>query len=506
MRIAAYCRVSTEKEEQLDSLSQQKLFFTEYAVKNNHTLVRLYADEGISGKSIKKREQFLRMLGEARNGLFDMVVVKDISRFARNTVDFLNSIRQLKLMGIGVQFLSNNQTSLGDSEFVLTIFSALAQEESANLSKRVKFGKNVNAQKGKVPNIVFGYDQVDKFTLRINPVEADIVKRIYGMYLNGGLGAAKIAEVLTDSTEVRPKKNGRWSQCAVARILQHEIYTGVVTNKKSEVVDFISGKRREFDRTQWLQYERPELVIISKDDYERAQKLRLDRQDLFKNNKERHSNSYLFSTLIRCEHCGYSYRRLYREFKFTSYRKWTCCGRHLKLCDSRVMIDEKELLGQIAEYFRSIVKDKPAFVRAGLAETAAAQSADCDGEPDLAELEKELARLNAAKQKAIDMFTNDVITMEELKQRTAGLKTQIEKLSERIGEIKDGRAQSEYAQSTEERYLNHVYDNISQIIRDGNMTNEALKQVIEKITVNKNGTVKIQLKNFDIDSIGHGIY
>ena len=147
LRIAAYCRVSTEKDEQLDSLGNQKEFFREYAEKNGYSLVRLYADEGISGTSLRKREAFKALLRDAEEGAFDMVVAKDVSRFARNTVDFLQSIRTLKSLGINTLFLTANMETLGESEFVLTLYSALAQEESINLSRRVKFGKKLNAKK-----------------------------------------------------------------------------------------------------------------------------------------------------------------------------------------------------------------------------------------------------------------------------------------------------------------------------------------------------------------------
>lgn len=154
MNIAAYCRVSTDKTDQLNSLEIQKEFFLEYTKRTGDNLIKLYADEGISGTKIKNRKEFQRMLADAEKGLFDMVVVKDISRFARNTVDLLQSVRKLKSLGIETQFLTANMTSMGNSEFVLTIFGALAQEESANTSKRIKFGKKMNAEKGRVPNIV----------------------------------------------------------------------------------------------------------------------------------------------------------------------------------------------------------------------------------------------------------------------------------------------------------------------------------------------------------------
>ena len=180
MNIAAYCRVSTDKTDQLNSLETQKQFFAEYTERTGNNLVRLYADEGISGTKIKNRREFLRMMSDAERGLFELVVVKDISRFARNTVDLLQNIRRLKALGIETQFLTANMTSMGNSEFVLTIFGALAQEESANTSKRIKFGKKVNAEKGRVPNFVYGYDKTvgDYYHLAINSREAGIVRQM----------------------------------------------------------------------------------------------------------------------------------------------------------------------------------------------------------------------------------------------------------------------------------------------------------------------------------------
>ena len=149
MNIAAYCRVSTDKADQLGSLEAQKGFFVEYAQRTGHTLVRLYADEGLSGTKVRRRVQFQQMMADAERGLFQMLVVKDISRLARNTVDLLQSVRRLKALGIQTLFLTAGMDSLGESEFVLTLFGALAQEESANMSKRIKFGKRVNAQIGR---------------------------------------------------------------------------------------------------------------------------------------------------------------------------------------------------------------------------------------------------------------------------------------------------------------------------------------------------------------------
>ena len=168
MKIAAYCRVSTDKDEQISSLKNQQDFFKGFAEKNGHNLIKIYTDEGISGKQTKNRIGFNQMMSDAEKHMFDMLVVKDISRFARNTVDFLISIRKLKALGIETVFLSVNQTILTSGEFMLTIFSAIAQEESANLSSRIKFGKHQSAIMGKVPNFLYGYDRIDKYNLNFD--------------------------------------------------------------------------------------------------------------------------------------------------------------------------------------------------------------------------------------------------------------------------------------------------------------------------------------------------
>ena len=318
MNIAAYCRVSTDKSDQLNSLETQKQFFTEYVQRTGDHLVKVYADEGISGTKIKNRKEFLQMMADAEHGLFDMVVVKDISRFARNTVDLLQNIRRLKALGIETQFLTANMTSMGNSEFVLTIFGALAQEESANTSKRIKFGKKVNAEKGRVPNIVFGYDKTigDYFNLAINEKEAKVVRQIYQWYTEEGYGCAAISNKLNEQGS-RTKRNCKWSQNAVSRILTNELYTGKIINGKQEVADFLTGQRKEKDETEWLVTERPELRIIDDEVFEQAQKILHSRNQAFNLNHERQSNKYLFSTLIKCKECGWSFRRTVRKYKNT---------------------------------------------------------------------------------------------------------------------------------------------------------------------------------------------
>lgn len=237
LRMVGYARVSTDEEKQLYSLANQLDFFKEFAKLHNYKMVRLYTDEGISGKQLKKRDEFIRMLEDAKLGIFDVVVVKDVSRFSRNTVDLLTSVRKLRAMGINVLFVNNNLQSLGESEFVITLLGAMAQEESANLSKRIQFGKDINAKRGRVPQEILGYDRVDNYTLRINEEEADLVRRIYSMYLSGFYGMASIAATLRGEN-ILTKKGCEYTEGYIRRILTSPIYCGVLVNHKTQTADF----------------------------------------------------------------------------------------------------------------------------------------------------------------------------------------------------------------------------------------------------------------------------
>ena len=276
MNIAAYCRVSTDKEEQLSSLKNQHDFFKDFAEKNGHTLVHIYSDEGISGKQLARRKGFLQMLEDAEKHYFDMLVVKDISRFARNTVDFLTSVRKLKSLGIETYFLSVNQTVLCGSEFMLTIFSALAQEESANLSERIKFGKHQSALKGKVPNFVYGYNRIDRYTLEINKSQAEVVKKIFSLYCKG-YGSRKIAAKLTTDKIPTAKGCTVWSPKTVSRIISNPLYNGTLISRKTESTDFLSGSRAPVKNKDDYTFKNENLKIIDDKTFKKATKIHTSR-------------------------------------------------------------------------------------------------------------------------------------------------------------------------------------------------------------------------------------
>ncbi|MEH2928504.1 recombinase family protein [Candidatus Ventrimonas sp. KK005] len=493
MNIAAYCRVSTDKSDQLNSLEAQKKFFTEYTEKNGHNLVRLYADEGISGTKIKNRKEFLRLMRDARHGLFDMVVVKDISRFARNTVDLLQSIRTLKALGIETTFLTANMTVLGQSEFVLTIFGALAQEESANTSKRVKFGKKMNAEKGRVPNIVYGYDKTigDYFNLAINEGEARIVKQIYDWYLNEGYGAAKIANMLNERG-LKTKRNCSFSQNAVCRILTNELYTGKIINGKQEVTDFLTGTRAEKDESEWFVTDRPDLRIIEPEQFDRAQEILHGRHDTFRIKHERQSNKYLFSTLIKCKECGWSFRRTVRTYKNT-YVRWVCSGHNGKgadSCPNAVTVDEDDLIRALEEYFAGLLKAKKNIISYVVKEFTKIYKAKDDNENYEKGLNDQLARLKKTRQKYMDMYTDDLISRQELNEKIGGMKSEMERLE---NELKLVQYNLDKGGQLED-IIKKTFQSIEDITSVRDMTNEQLKQIIQKIEVDKDGNVDIYLR------------
>ena len=497
MKIAAYCRVSTEKEAQIDSLEKQIEFFNEFTKKNGYELYKLYADEGISGKQIKHRKQFQQMMIDAKAKKFDKVVVKDVSRFARNTVDLLQSVRELKSYGVQVDFLNNGEVMEGGSEFILTILGAMAQQESANMSKRVKFGKDITAKKGRVPNLVFGYDKIpdERYTLKINEEEAKIVKEIFESYVYKGIGTTKIAWNLNDRGIRTKKTKSKWVQTSIVRMLKNPIYTGRVTNKKSEVTDFITGTRKELPEEEWIVVERPEMRIISDELFNRAQELLEQRSNEFKLNNKREKTEYVFSTLIYCKHCGYSFRRIKRKYTADGpeYIRWVCSGRNsmgVNHCPNTTVIDEEELLNAIKIYLKSIIKNKKDFMKAVEKEFEKITKLRESNERSEESLLKEIEKVTVKKKKYMEMFQNEIINIQELKKYTNPLNEDIARLERELklitSEIKE--------KDVLEKELNKTIKTVDDILNNQTITNAMLKTIIDVIEVDSDSNVEVRLK------------
>ena len=465
--------------------------------KNGYELYKLYADEGISGKQIKHRKQFQQMMEDAKHKKFEKVVVKDVSRFARNTVDLLQSVRELKSYGVQVDFLNNGEVMEGGSEFILTILGAMAQQESANMSKRVKFGKDITAQKGRVPNLVFGYDKIpnERYTLKINEEEAKIVKEIFESYVYKGIGTTKIAWDLNDRGIRTKKTKSKWVQTSIVRMLKNPIYTGRVTNKKSEVTDFITGTRKDLPEEEWIVVERSEMRIISDELFNRAQEILAQRSNEFKLNNKREKTEYVFSTLIYCKHCGYSFRRIKRKYKEDGpeYIRWVCSGRNsmgVNHCPNTTVIDEEELLNAIKIYLKSIIKNKKNFMKTVEKEFEKITKLRENNERSEESLLKEIEKVTVKKQKYMEMFQNEIINIQELKKYTNPLNEDIARLERELklitSEIKE--------KDVLEKELNKTIKTVDDILNNETITNAMLKTIIDVIEVDSDGNIEVRLK------------
>ena len=493
MKLGVYCRVSTDKLDQLNSLETQKMFFEEFAEKNNHTLVKIYADEGISGTQLKKRAAFLEMMHDAELGKFDMVVTKDVSRMARNVLDFLQSIRKLKSMGIPVLFVNTN-LSTQDGEMMLTMLATVAQEESRNTSSRIKFSKRLNAEKGRVPNLVYGYDKIigDYFNLNINEFEADIVRQIYKMYINDNLGAGKIAKILNERN-IKTKRGYKWSQNAVCRLIANEIYTGLIVNGKQEIGDFLTNERINKPEEEWKIFERRNLAIIDRETYEKAQRIMAENSTKFKADGTRRNCKNIFSTLIKCTDCGHFFRRTKRKVKNGEKISWVCCGRNSQgkdTCNNKISIDECELLTSIKEYLSGLISDKQRVIKKIVSDFNKSYEPMSKNRKTEKELEKEIEKLKKSRQKYIDMYDNEIISMDDLKEKTSSINAEIKHLEEKLKMARYGITQGDKLQIG----LVDTFKTIGDILNSAEITNEMLKQVIDRIEVSPAGQVDIYLK------------
>ncbi len=496
MKVAAYCRVSTEKSDQLNSLETQKEFFESYCTRNKDILVQTYADEGISGTKIKNRREFQRMMKEAEMGMFEQVIVKDVSRLARNTVDLLQSVRKLKLLNIETVFITSDMKTMGNSEFVLTLMGAMAQEESSNTSKRVKFGKKENAKKGRVPNIVFGYDKTpgDYFNLAINEDEAKIVKQIYQWYTEEGYGAGKISCMLNERG-ITTKRNCQWSQNAVSRILKNEIYIGNIVNGKEEIADFLTGTRREKEKEEWFITSRDDLAIIEKKQFQSAQDILSNRKNTFHTTKQRQSNKYLFSTLIKCAECGYSFRRIERKYKNTSVC-WVCSGRNTNgsnSCHNKVKINEAELQDIIKKYFTDMISEKDTILPHIMVEYKRFHRAITDQDSYEKELKAKIAKHMRNKDKYTQMFLDDLLTRKELKEKVALIKEELVLCENELSVVSCQLNKGNQL----EKMIEETFDGMRDIFDRTEITNAQLKKVIKQIVVQKDGTIDIYLRLFN---------
>lgn len=333
LRVTFYARVSTEKDEQLNSLVNQVTYFEDKLKKNpNWTYVKGYVDEGISGTSVNKREEFLRMIKDGRQNKFDLVITKEISRFARSTLDSIKYTRDLLEFGVGVLFESDNiNTLLPDSELRLTIMASIAQDEVRKLSERTKFGFKRAIEAGRVlgNDLIWGYKK-DFGKLVIDEKEASVVKLMYELYAYHNIGVNSMVEELSNRGIYN--HNGKpFSYSTITRILKNPKYKGYYCGNKSQVIDYRTKQVKEFDSADWIVYEDSVNVppIVSVEVWEKVNSIMNERSDKFKN-KRGYDNRYPYSGKLICKEHGVSLHRAIYKYRKHNQILWQCSIYHTK--------------------------------------------------------------------------------------------------------------------------------------------------------------------------------
>ena len=432
LRVAAYCRVSTDSDEQATSYEAQIDHYTKFIESNPEwALAGIYADDGISGTNTKKREEFNKMIDECEAGNIDMVITKSISRFARNTLDCLKYIRQLKDKNIPVFFEKENINSMDSKgEVLLTIMASLAQQESQSLSQNVKMGIQYRYQQGKVvinAKRFLGYTKDADGNLIIEPKQAEIVKRIFREYLEG-FSSNRIADRLMRDGILNGAGNAKWHTSNIISILRNEKYMGDALLQKTITTDYLT-KTRVKNKGAAPQYyvEDNHEAIIPKDIFMLAQQelvnLRVIRTDSVAT-KRVYSGKHILSNKIFCGDCGVSFRRIHWNNRGCKSIVWRCISRLENTgvaCKART-VNEILLQDIIVQSINKLLSDKTSYlgtlqenITTVVKASGAASAADIDAK--LLDLQKELLK-RANNKDDYDTIAEEIFELRELKHQS----------------------------------------------------------------------------------------
>lgn len=454
LRVAAYCRVSTETEEQNSSYEVQVAHYTEFIKKNAEwEFAGIFADDGISGTNTKKREEFNRMIDECMEGNIDLVITKSISRFARNTLDCLKYIRQLKDKNISVFFEKENINTMdAKGEVLLTIMASLAQQESQSLSQNVKLGLQYRYQQGKVQvnhNRFMGYTKDEEGSLIIVPEEAEIIKRIYREYLEGK-SLAGIGRDLEKDGILTAAGKPRWRPETIKKILLNEKYIGDALLQKTFTVDFLTKKRvKNEGHVPQYYVENSHEAIIPKELFLQAQEELHRRNNIYTGadkNKRLYSSKYALSTITFCGDCGDIYRRVYWNIRGRKEFVWRCVTRieqGPEVCKNRT-VKEGDLYDAVMTAINKLLAGGDNMIRtleenihAVIGDTTEYKIAEINNL--LEEKQKEVISL-ANKGKDYDFLADEIDKLREKRQsllvEEASLSGENERINELIGFIR----------------------------------------------------------------------
>lgn len=470
-RVAAYCRVSTDMEEQESSYEAQVRHYTDYIQGNPAwELAGIYADEGISGTDTKKRDEFNRMVDACMAGQIDLIITKSISRFARNTVDCLRSIRQLKAQQVAVYFEKENINTMdAKGEVLITIMASLAQQESQSISQNVRMGIHYQYQQGKVRlnhTCFLGYTKDADGNLVIVPEEADIVRRIFMDFL-AGKSTRKIATDLNKDNIPTATGRGKWHDSTIRSMLRNEKYMGDALLQKAYTVDFLTKKKaKNLGELPQYYVENNHEPIISREIFRQTQGELLRREHLYSASgmRETHSCKYALSGHMVCSHCGSSYRCM--RASIPSQNTIWRCKLHLSqknACRGR-SVPEKEVHAAVLQALNSLAAEKENF----------RSRRDTILQETIVSLQAETDRLARAILSLTDQLSRCAMLL-EMGEDDPALSSQVQRINTRLSSLKSYKlhlSEKTAALGYEERQLTNMLNFIESHERDGTFVPE----------------------------------
>lgn len=495
LRVTFYARVSTDKDEQLNSLENQVQYYTELIQsKPNWTYVEGYVDEGISGTSTKKRDSFNRMIADAKAGRFDFIITKEISRFSRSTLDSIQYTQELLEHDVGVFFQNDNINTLdSDSEFRLVVMAGVAQDEVRKLSERLKFGFRQAIKNGHVlgNDKLWGYDKKDCI-LTINEEEARVVRRIFDLYANQQIGIRRISQQLYDEGFTSRKGNA-FNVLTIRHILCNPKYKGWYCANKSQTVDYRSKRKIFLDESEWVMYPDPSIpAIVSEELWDRANALykRRSEQMMSHQSAAEFHNRYPYSGKIICEEHGTSFHRQGLKSAKGEKEVWQCRvyrNRGRAAC-SAPQLRTTELDQIMAQIFDRLAQNKQAIVDAVMKVIQSVPD-EHDYARDTLRIEEDLSSLHAKKDRLLEMSMAEAITIEEFKRRNDGFNEQIENLEQQLEVLQMEEQKSK--RSVEQ--LEQIRTALEQELSFANGINSELVTTILDHIVVKKGSTKEEL-------------
>ena len=504
LRVTFYARVSSESDEQLNSLGNQITYYEDLIKRNrNWTFVPGYIDEGLSGISTKKRENFNRMIEEAAEDRFDLVITKEISRFARNTLDSIQFTRQLLGYGVGVFFQNDNINTLDeDSELRLSIMSSIAQDELRKLSSRVKFGHAQAIKDGVVlgNNRIFGYRK-DNGRLVIDEDEAPMVRELFELYATGEYSMKQI-EVTFWNKGYRNSRGNRLSHTTMSNMISNPKYKGYYVGNKVKVIDMFTKKQKFLPPEEWVMFkdESGEIVpaIVSEELWEKANAILRKRSDDVKSRQGICNHSNLLTGKLFCPCCGAAYyRRESKDRQGNRNSKWVCSGKIKNGADSCASfpIYEEEIKPLLYEVFRETEADAEAMLEEYL---RLYQSLDSGGvQQQITSIEQKIDFETRKKRKLLDFNITGQITDSEYLQRSRDCEQEIERLQKQLAELQQ-------EQESKEDFRKHM-ESIRTVMRDAQrdanqqiVSKEFIDKYIDRIfaTPQEDGSLRLEIKIF----------